>query len=117
MKVKTLIDTGCGLILVERRFALKMLDISAEQLAASEQWVEIVTPGGEKTIIRAWKGNLRLRASNQDADYLSIPNAWVFVTEKVIPDFPALFGQLDGLQERWLAHHNRGPNGFWQLRG
>ena len=115
-KVRTLIDTGAEFIILEKKYALNMMAISAEQLAKSEFTLNMIVPGGATEIVRGWKTDLRLRASDEDADYLVIPQAIVYVRDNVFPAFPSLFGQWTGIQERFLAHHNRSKNGFWQLK-
>ncbi len=116
-KVRALIDTGAEMILLERRYALKMLGITAEDLANSDIEIKMIVPGSAaEVLVKGWRADLRLRASGDDADYLLVKDAYIYVIDTVFPAFPSLFGQKTGLQERFLAHHNRAKNGFWQLK-
>jgi len=112
--VLTLIDTGSGRIILKTEIAVKLLGKSEEEIKSA---TPITAPGvgSNLALYPCQRSSLRLRAQVLGGDSMLIPNAAVFATDSLPHPFLALFGQLDGFQQRWLRHHNHGANRFWQL--
>jgi hypothetical protein len=116
VKAHTLIDTGSGINLVSFAKAMLMLGMPREDIIASkERTISLRGAGGKIQTVYGFRRDLRIRAELSGSDYLAFQNSWIFVAENVIDGYDALLGQLDGLQERYLRHHNHAANRQWQI--
>jgi hypothetical protein len=115
-RAAALIDTGASYIMIPVALSKDMLGVNPDEVKKSGKELNVSPISNKDIFIYGWQRDIRLRGNQFDQEFIEIQNAWVYVAEHTLTAFPVLFGQFDGFQERFLKHHNRAANRFWELR-